>query len=78
MQFRTVSGFLLGYGQTGNYQSCHAHHAIWEECLDTTFSNLQCGMQIRMVAGFGEVIEREETLVAEACNSERADHSFSN
>jgi hypothetical protein len=25
-------------------------------------------MQIRMVAGFAEVIEREETLVAEACN----------
>jgi hypothetical protein len=24
--------------------------------------------QIRMVAGFAEVIEREETLVAEACN----------
>jgi hypothetical protein len=25
-------------------------------------------MQIRMVAGFPEVVEREETLVAEACN----------
>jgi hypothetical protein len=25
-------------------------------------------MQVRMVAGFAEVIEREETLVAEACN----------
>jgi hypothetical protein len=24
--------------------------------------------QIRMVAGFAEVIDREETLVAEACN----------
>jgi len=32
------------------------------------FLDLQCGIQIRMVAGFVEVIEREETLVAAACN----------
>jgi hypothetical protein len=65
---RACHRFWSDYGQTGNYQSCHAHHAIWEECLDTTFSNLQCGIQIRMVAGFGEVIEREETLVAGTSN----------
>jgi hypothetical protein len=30
--------------------------------------NMGRGMQIRMVAGFAEVIDREETLVATACN----------
>ena len=29
-----------------------------------TLSILHCGIQIRMVAGFAEVIEREESLVA--------------
>jgi hypothetical protein len=29
---------------------------------------LLCGTQIRMVLGFTEIIEREESLVAEACN----------
>jgi hypothetical protein len=35
-----------------------------EESLDATFSNLQCEIQIRMVAGFAEVVESEATLVA--------------
>ena len=39
-----------------------------EESLDVTFSNLRCEIQIRMVAGFAEVIESEATLVALACN----------
>jgi hypothetical protein len=30
--------------------------------------NLRYSMQIRMVAGFAEVIESEATLVAPACN----------
>jgi hypothetical protein len=29
---------------------------------------LLCGAQIRMVVGFAEIIEREQSLVAEACN----------
>jgi hypothetical protein len=52
--------------QTGNYQSCHAHREISEEFLDATFSNLHCGIQIRMVAGFAELIAREDSLVAAA------------
>ena len=32
------------------------------------WTQLHCGIQIRMVAGFAEVIESEATLVAEACN----------
>ena len=32
------------------------------------YSEQQTSIQIRMVAGFVEVVEREETLVAEACN----------
>jgi len=32
------------------------------------YSEQQTSIQIRMVAGFAEVVEREETLVAEACN----------
>jgi hypothetical protein len=36
--------------------------------LRVPFSNLHCGIQIRMVAAFAEVIESEATLVAEACN----------
>jgi hypothetical protein len=35
-----------------------------QESLGATLSNLRWGIQIRMVAGFAEVIEREETLVA--------------
>jgi hypothetical protein len=35
-----------------------------EESLDATFSNLRCEIQIRLVAGFAEVIESEATLVA--------------
>jgi hypothetical protein len=30
--------------------------------------DVHCGGQIRMVAGFAEVIESEETLIAAACN----------
>jgi hypothetical protein len=41
-----------------------AHREISEEFLDANFSYLHCGIQIRMVAGFAEVIERQETLVA--------------
>ena len=32
------------------------------------YSEQQTSIQIRMVAGFVEVVEREATLVAEACN----------
>ena len=32
------------------------------------YSEQQPSIQIRMVAGFVEVVEREETLVAETCN----------
>ena len=32
------------------------------------YSEQQTSIQIRMVAGFVEVVEGEETLVAEACN----------
>jgi hypothetical protein len=31
-----------------------------KESLDATFSNLRCGIQIRMVAGFAELIEGEQ------------------
>jgi hypothetical protein len=48
--------------QTGSYQSCHAQREISEGF----WTQLHCGIQIRMVAGFAEVIESEATLVAEA------------
>jgi hypothetical protein len=37
-----------------------------QESLGAALSNLRWGIQIRMVAGFAEVIEREESLVAAA------------
>jgi hypothetical protein len=43
-------------------------HRFFNKLLGATFSNLRCGIQIRMVAGFAEVIEGEATLVAAACN----------
>ena len=36
--------------------------------LDAALSNPHCGTQIRMAAGLADVIEREEALVAAACN----------
>jgi hypothetical protein len=47
---------------------CQAPREIQAKSLDATFSNLHCGIQVRMVAGYAEVIERKEILVAGACN----------
>jgi len=44
----------------------HAHPEIKEESLDGTLSNVDCGIQIRMVSGLWGVIGIEETWVAEA------------
>ena len=59
--------FAAVHGQSGNYQSSQAQRKAEAWSLDAIISNLHCGIQIPLVAGFAEVIERQETLVTEAC-----------
>jgi hypothetical protein len=65
---RRRRGHYPYHSQSRSNQSCHDYRGVKQESLNTTFSNLRCRMQIRMVAGFTEMMERSETLVAEACN----------
>jgi len=70
---RSAAGFeFVDYarimGKPEAIDRCQVHREIQAKSLDATFSNLHCGAQIRMVAGYAEVIERKEILVAGACN----------
>ena len=63
-RFRT---FLADDGQTGNYRSLATPLVRSKpESLGATLSNLYRDIQIRMVAGYGEVPESKEILVAAA------------
>jgi hypothetical protein len=58
-------------GRPENYRLRHARCESSQESSEAILSNLHCGIQIRMVAGFAELIEREELLGAADLKSER-------
>jgi hypothetical protein len=66
--WRCPSQFRPRDGQTGTI-----HHTVpvarsGQDSLGATLLSLHCGIQIRMVAGFAKLIEREVALVVGACN----------